>query len=139
MNEKVRFDFSVLNEDYISAGKASSEIKKYLNQLGLDNKLVRRIAIASYEAEINLVIHSLGGRLLLEIDDKNISLTSTDKGPGIENIELAMTPGFSTAGAKARELGFGAGMGLPNMKKNADTFSIESCKEGTKIKMIYHF
>jgi len=138
MNDVISFEFDVIKEDYLNAGKASSNIKKYLHQLGLDNMLIRRIAIASYEAEMNLVIHSLGGKVMIEIDHQTIYLSTKDLGPGINNIDLAMTPGFSTANNKAREMGFGAGMGLPNMKKNADTFHIESSSLGTHIQMIYH-
>lgn len=137
MNEIVSFEFEIINEDYINAGRASSLIKKYLHQIGIDMKLIRRIAIASFEAEMNIVIHSLGGKLYLEIDGNEIRLTSKDQGPGIADIKQAMTPGFSTANEKAREMGFGAGMGLPNMEKNADLFSIESSSQGTIVKMAY--
>lgn len=138
MSDVVKFEFDVISEDYINAGKVSSEIKKYLHQIGIDNKLIRRIAISSYEAEINLVIHSMGGKLLLEIRGSEITLISSDIGPGISDIDKAMIPGFSTANDKAREMGFGAGMGLPNIKKNSDDFFIQSSSNGTYIKMSYH-
>jgi anti-sigma regulatory factor (Ser/Thr protein kinase) len=137
MSEIVKFEFDILSEDYLNAGSVSSEIKKYLNQIGINHKLIRRIAISSYEAEINIIIHSLGGKLILEISDHEINLFSKDIGPGIKNIEQAMTPGYSTANDKARELGFGAGMGLPNMKKNADVFLIDSSPNGTNIGLKY--
>ncbi len=127
----IKFEFDIFREDYHHAGSASSDIKKYLNQVGILPQVIRRIVISSYEAEMNLVIHSLGGKLILEIEENLIRLTSADKGPGIQDIELALTPGFSTANQKIREMGFGAGMGLPNMKKNSDTFSISSNPKGT--------
>lgn len=138
MDELIKFEFSVYNEDYIRAGSASSEIKKYLIQLGIDRKLTRKVVIASYEAEMNIVIHSVGGHITLEIKRNQIILNSSDQGPGIEDIELALTPGYSTANKKAREMGFGAGMGLPNMKKNADDFSINSTPLGTNIQMLFN-
>lgn len=137
MSEKVIFTYQVIKDDFVNAGKASSAIKKILSELGIDSKLIRKIAISSYEAEINIVIHTNGGELIFEIEEEQVSLTSIDHGPGIMDIEKAMTPGFSTASQKAREMGFGAGMGLPNMKKNSDGFKIESSQEGTRIQMTY--
>lgn len=139
MNKSLKFEFSVYCEDYVQAGVASSEIKKYLHQLGINKRLVRKIVVASYEAEMNIVIHSIGGKITLEILHKEIILTSKDRGPGIDNIDLALTPGYTTASSKAREMGFGAGMGLPNMKKNADGFEIKSSVSGTMIKMKFNF
>jgi serine/threonine-protein kinase RsbT len=136
MNQ-VKFDFIIYREDYINGGKASTSIKSYLTELGLPPQLIRRIVIASYEAEMNIVIHSDGGTIKLIIDETKLVLLSEDQGPGIKDLELAMTPGFSTANEKAREMGFGAGMGLPNMKKNSDEFFIETSHTGTKIKMLY--
>ncbi len=133
----VTFHFNVKADDFFNAGRVSSEIKKYLSQLGLNQGLIRKIVICAYEAEINLVIHSVGGEIRLEISDSTIHLFSEDVGPGIENIELAMKEGFSTASEKAREMGFGAGMGLPNMKKQANLFEIQSSKDGTLIHMTY--
>lgn len=134
---KVMFCFKVKAGDFLNAGRVSSEIKKYLMQLGLNQGLIRKIIISTYEAEINLVIHSIGGEIQLEITDSMIHLFSKDMGPGICDIELAMKEGFSTASEKAREMGFGAGMGLPNMKKQSDSFEIKSSKDGTLIHMTY--
>lgn len=133
----VTFDFNVYHEDYHNAGVASSEIKKYLTQIGLNPQLIRRIVICSYEAEMNVVIHSYGGKMVLSIDDNEIKLEVTDTGPGIPDIELAMQEGYSTAPLSARERGFGAGMGLPNMKKNADTFEIASSPQGTIVRLAW--
>lgn len=131
----IKFEFDIYHDDYQRAGSASSEIKKYLAQIGLPPILIRKIVISSYEAEMNVVIHSYGGKLKLEIEDDRISLTSVDTGPGIENIDLALTEGYSTATQKVREMGFGAGMGLPNMKKNSDTLVIESSPKGSIVKL----
>ena len=128
--------YPVASGDYTRAGEASADIKRKLKQLGVNSTVLRRIAVASYEVELNLVIHSLGGELILEVDAGGISLTSQDVGPGIPNIEMAMKEGYSTASEEARSMGFGAGMGLPNMKRNADGFEIESeAGKGTRISM----
>ncbi|MBB6214916.1 anti-sigma regulatory factor (Ser/Thr protein kinase) [Anaerosolibacter carboniphilus] len=124
--ESLKLEFEVAKEDFARAGEASSNIKKVLRQLGIDAQIIRKVAIATYEAEINIVIHSDGGEITLYIYPEFIKIIAKDKGPGIENIELAMKEGYSTASNKVRELGFGAGMGLPNMKRCSDKFSIES-------------
>ena len=111
---------------YETAGEASASIKRKLKQLGIDSGVLRRISVASYEVELNLVIHSMGGTLTLAVDPEQIMLISKDVGPGIPDITRAMTEGYSTANEEARSLGFGAGMGLPNMKRNASTFDIRS-------------
>ena len=111
---------------YETAGEASASIKRKLKQLGVDSTVLRRISVASYEVELNLVIHSMGGTLTLTMDPEQITLISKDVGPGIPDIDRAMTEGYSTANEEARSLGFGAGMGLPNMKRNASTFEIQS-------------
>ena len=111
---------------YETAGEASASIKRKLKQLGIDSSVLRRIFVASYEVELNLVIHSMGGTLTLAVDPEQIMLISKDVGPGIPDITRAMTEGYSTANEEARSLGFGAGMGLPNMKRNASTFDIQS-------------
>lgn len=134
--DNIRYVFEVEKDDFERAGEASSKIKKMLRQLGLDSSIIRRVSIAAYEAEINLVIHSNGGFLGIEIDPETVTIYAQDKGPGIENVELAMKEGYSTATEKVREMGFGAGMGLPNMKKCADSFSIDSILgQGTIIVM----
>ncbi len=132
--EQMKYTFNVEKDDFVLAGQASSNIKKLLRQLGIDSGIIRRLAIATYEAEINIVIHSLGGCIELEIDPSYIRVIAADRGPGIEDIDLAMQEGYSTATDKAREMGFGAGMGLPNMKRNSDRFYVRSEKgKGTVI------
>ena len=127
-----------MREDYVTAGKVSTDIKGLLKQLGLPADILRRIAVACYEAEMNIVIHSDGGTVTFEIDDEGlIQLLFDDIGPGIEDLELAQKPGYSTASAKARSLGFGAGMGLYNMKSVASSFEMTSSKEGTHIRMTF--
>ena len=130
--------YQVIKDNYQDAGTASSDIKRTLKTLGIDRKVLKAVAIACYEAEINIAIHSDGGTVTFEMDDEGIiHLSFDDIGPGIEDIELALTPGYSTASPKARELGFGAGMGLYNMQSVASTFEITSSKEGTHIKMTF--
>ena len=130
-----RLSFNVVANDFIAAGKGSSSIKNLLKSMGLEPGIIRKIAIISYEAEINIVIHSLGGQLHCELYEDKITIISEDTGPGIKDIDLAMTEGFSTAPESVRELGFGAGMGLPNMKNYSDDFDIKSSREGTIIKI----
>lgn len=136
-NVAMKFFYEVHPDDFSRAGEASSKIKQKLKQLAIDASIVRRVAIATYEAEINLVIHSQGGGMEVFLKPDAIEVYVEDKGPGIDNIELAMTQGYSTASPFAREMGFGAGMGLPNMKKVSDAFEIYSEKgKGTYIKMV---
>lgn len=131
-----RQEFVIAREDYANAGKTSSSIKSLLKQLSIPSEILRRIAVACYEAEINLIIHSYGGIITLEIlDDGQVVLSFDDKGPGIKDIEKAMTPGFSTASKTAREFGFGAGMGLPNIKRVSDTFELKTSEQGTHLKI----
>lgn len=118
--------YQVKAGDFQTAGDASATIKRKLKQLGIDSAILRRISVASYEVELNLIIHSLGGTLTMEMTPRELRLISRDNGPGIADVEKALEEGFSTAGEEARNLGFGAGMGLPNMRRNADAFSIES-------------
>lgn len=128
--------YDVQAGDFQSAGSASASIKRKLKQIGIDSTVLRRIAVASYEAELNLIIHSMGGKLTLEMDPTRILLISDDVGPGIADISKVMQEGYSTASDEARDLGFGAGMGLPNMKRNADGFDIQSeLGKGTRIQM----
>lgn len=134
----LREDFPVAARDFVAAGEASGKIKRLLKKLGVNINVVRRISIACYEAEINLVIHSLGGRISLEVDESDIILTVADVGPGIPDIELAMSEGYSTASDDVRMMGFGAGMGLSNMSRNADKFDIQSqVGVGTTITMVF--
>lgn len=132
----MRQTFLVKKDDYDHAGQVSSTIKRTLKQIGVNAKLLRNIAIACYEAEINLVIHSNGGEVTFEVDDDGVvTLKFDDVGPGIPNLDLALTPGWSTASTKARDFGFGAGMGLVNMKRVASDFEITSSPGGTHITM----
>lgn len=131
--------YEVRAGEFQTAGDASQSIKRKLKQIGIGSTVLRRIAVASYEAELNLIIHSHGGTLTLEMTPDSIVLTSADVGPGIADISKAMQEGYSTASEEARDLGFGAGMGLPNMKRNADGFSIESeLGKGTTIRMAFN-
>ena len=128
--------YDVSGEDFTRAGEASGKVKAKLRQLGFSPDVVRRVAIALYEGEINLVIHAGGGEIDVEISPEDIKMTLTDKGPGIADVEKAMTEGFSTATENIRSLGFGAGMGLPNMKKYSDEMNIDTVLgEGTTIFM----
>ena len=128
--------YTVKALDYTTAGDASATIKRKLKQLGVDSTVLRRIAVASYEAELNLIIHSMGGTLTMYLSTTEIKLVSKDVGPGIPNIEQALLEGYSTANEEARNMGFGAGMGLPNMRRNADGFAIQSTVGiGTEIQM----
>ncbi|MBR2722021.1 MAG: ATP-binding protein [Clostridia bacterium] len=136
MTEAVRFHFSVDGDDFSSAGQASVQVKKSLRQLGISPETIRRVSVAMYEGEINMVIHAGGGFADVLVFEDHIEIQLVDQGPGIADIELAMQEGFSTAPDNIRSLGFGAGMGLPNMKRYTDSMEIESkLGEGTKITM----
>ncbi|NCB33576.1 MAG: anti-sigma regulatory factor [Erysipelotrichia bacterium] len=127
-------EYIVARDDYADAGSASSQIKETLKHIGVDTRMLRRISVASYEAEINMIIHAWGGVITMNLyDDGSVSMEFKDPGPGIPDLEKAMTPGWSTADQKARELGFGAGMGLPNIKRVADKFDIKSSSDGTTL------
>lgn len=140
MAEAVRFHFDVDGENFTMAGQASVAVKKNLRQLGVSPETIRRVSIAMYEGEINMVIHAGGGEADVFVYEDSIEIVLTDKGPGIPNVELAMQEGFSTAPDKIRSLGFGAGMGLPNMKRYTDDMVIETALgEGTKITMRVNF
>ncbi len=129
--------FEIKGGDFGNAGKASTTIKEILQEIGIDSSIIIRASIASYEAEMNVVMYAQRGSLTLSITPEKIHLKVEDEGPGIENIELAMQEGFSTATDKMREMGFGAGMGLPNIKKNADKFEITSKPgKGTSLDII---
>ena len=139
MNQSgLHYHYVVPGDDFSQAGAASNAVKQILKQLGLDPQTVRKMSIALYEGEINMVIHAGGGEIDVDIDDEKITAVLTDHGPGIENVELAMQDGWSTATEQVRGLGFGAGMGLPNMKRNADGFDIVSAVGvGTHITMTF--
>ncbi len=132
----MEFNFNLEGGNFSRAGTASSEVKKILKQLNVDPGLIKRIVVALYEAEVNVVAHAWEGIMNVVFDGKSIVVTITDKGPGISDINLAMQEGYSTASPEVREMGFGAGMGLPNMKKNCDKLNIESTVNvGTKVTM----
>ena len=136
MNEPLTFTYPVDGEDFTSAGQASVRVKKNLRALGIDPEIIRRVSIAMYEGEINMVIHAHGGVATVTVDEENITIILDDKGPGIEDVEKAMQEGFSTAPDNVRSLGFGAGMGLPNMKRYSDNMIINSLPGvGTTITM----
>ncbi|MBQ2824767.1 MAG: ATP-binding protein [Clostridia bacterium] len=136
MSDLLTFHFDVDGDDFTSAGQASVQIKKSLRQLGIAPDTIRRVSIAMYEGEINMVIHAGGGEADVSVSEDEIIIVLTDHGPGIPNIEQAMQEGFSTAPDAIRSLGFGAGMGLPNMKRYTDYMNIESeVGKGTTITM----
>ncbi len=136
MSDAVKFHFEVDGSDFSSAGAASVMVKKKLRQLGYSPDIIRKVSIAMYEGEINMVIHANGGTADVEVFDEEIVITLSDRGPGIPNVELAMQEGYSTAREHIRNLGFGAGMGLPNMKKYTDSMKIDTVVgEGTTITM----
>ncbi|MBR4962010.1 MAG: ATP-binding protein [Clostridia bacterium] len=126
MHEPVKFHFDVDGENFSSAGEASVMVKKKLRQLGFSPDVMRRVSIAMYEGEINMVIHANGGTADVTVGDEYIEIVLADKGPGIPDIDLAMQEGYSTARDNIRALGFGAGMGLPNMKKYTDEMHIDT-------------
>ena len=136
MQEHLIFRFEVDGEDFTSAGQASVQVRKNLRQIGIDPETIRRVSIAMYEGEINMVIHAGGGVAEVGVYDEYIEIVLDDHGPGISDIDKAMQEGYSTASDNIRSLGFGAGMGLPNMKKNTDKLEIFSTPGvGTKIVM----
>lgn len=136
MSESIRLHYVVPGDDFTRAGAASGDVKRMLKQLGISPTVIRNVAIAMYEGEINMVIHAGGGEIDVEITEDKIIMILADQGPGIENVELAMKEGYSTAPDNIRSLGFGAGMGLPNIKKYSDTFEIETEKGvGTTLRL----
>ena len=124
--ECLKLEFDVDGENFSSAGNASESVKRTLKQIGVPPASVRRVAIAMYEGEINMVIHAHGGKAEVDIYPDRAEIWLKDSGPGIANIDLAMKEGYSTASDNIRSLGFGAGMGLPNMKKYSDEMKIDS-------------
>lgn len=125
-NANLKLHYDVDKKDFINAGEASSSVKKVLRKLGVNPECIRNLAIAMYEAEINMVIHANGGTIDVDITPEYIHVVLADSGPGIPDINRAMQEGYSTAGDNVRELGFGAGMGLPNIKKYSDDLKITS-------------
>ncbi len=136
-NRALKWDYEIEGKDFRNAGKVSSKVKEVLKELGFDPAFVRRVAIASYEAEMNVVCHAERGVLHFTIRPAALRIVVEDRGPGIPDIELAMKEGYSTAPPEIREMGFGAGMGLPNIKKNVDELNIVSTVgERTVVEMI---
>lgn len=137
MSEFLNFHFEVDGDNFVSAGQASVQMKKNMRQLGLAPEIIRQVSIAMYEGEINMVIHAHGGVADVNVYEDRIEMILADKGPGIKDIDLAMQEGYSTANEQVRALGFGAGMGLPNMKRYTDDMKIDTVVgEGTTITMI---
>lgn len=122
----MKVSYPVARGAFDTAGEASSKVKGTLKKIGIPPSIIRDIAIAAYEMELNLVIHSLGGELMLEVEPETILVTSQDVGPGIADIKLALKEGYSTAPENVRDMGFGAGMGLPNVQRHSHEFHIES-------------
>ncbi len=133
----MKIDFTISGGDFSKAGVASSEVKKMLKKINVDPKIIKRVVVALYEGEVNVCAHAYKGKISVDIDNKRIKIDIVDQGPGIKDIDEAMLEGYSTASEAVREMGFGAGMGLPNMKKNADEMFIESIvDEGTSVTII---
>jgi anti-sigma regulatory factor (Ser/Thr protein kinase) len=134
------YSFKIAGGDFSNAGSVASSVKKILRQLNIDHSVSKRIVISLYEGEVNVVAHAYSGIAAVEIDNEKIKITITDKGPGIPDIPKAMEEGYSTASPHVREMGFGAGMGLSNMKKNSDTMNITSEPGiGTVVELITYF
>ena len=137
MEDAIVLTYDISADDFTRAGEASSDVKRKLKQMGVDPEAIRKVAIAMYEGEINMVIHAKGGLITGEMTPQQIKMILADVGPGIPDVELAMQAGYSTAPDEIRSLGFGAGMGLPNMKKYSDEMEIDTrLGEGTTITMI---
>jgi len=136
----MEMQFHIEGGDFAAAGTASSEVKKVLKQLNISPMIIRRIAVALYEAEVNVVAHAFNGDMTVTIESDKITICIVDEGPGIEDIDQAMEEGFSTASDKVREMGFGAGMGLPNIKRNTDEMKLSSIPgKGTTIEIKVNF
>jgi len=142
---KIAFALTIEGNNFSSAGEASIRLKHALQHIGYPALLIRRIAVAAYEAEMNIIIHAHRGVMKAEITPETVTIWAEDEGPGIPNVELAMQEGYSTAPDYIREMGFGAGMGLPNIKRCADIFDIKThiekrgnIEKGTKIKIVIY-
>ena len=136
MDEAIVLKYEISPDDFTRAGEASSDVKGKLKQLGVSPEAIRKVAIAMYEGEINLVIHGGGGEAVVDVDPDRVDIALIDQGPGIPDVEQAMQAGWSTAPDNVRALGFGAGMGLPNMKKYTDEMTIDSTVGvGTTVRM----
>ena len=137
MEDAIVLTYDISADDFTRAGEASSDVKRKLKQMGVDPEAIRKVAIAMYEGEINMVIHASGGLITVEITPQQIKMVLADVGPGIPDVELAMQAGYSTAPDEVRSLGFGAGMGLPNMKKYSDVLEVDTTLGvGTTVRMV---
>lgn len=133
----MHFEYPIEGGNFLKAGSASSQLKKILKQLNVDPRIIKRVVVAAYEAEVNVVAHAYKGDIIIDIDTSRICIQLIDEGPGIPDIDRAMQMGFSTASPEVREMGFGAGMGLPNIKSNSDELTITSeVGKGTSVKII---
>jgi anti-sigma regulatory factor (Ser/Thr protein kinase) len=140
LDKPIEQSFQLIGGNFNNAGESSSQLKLKLTELGADENIIRRTAVATFEAEMNVIIYAAAGWLRYTITARRITIRIEDMGPGIEDTELAMKEGYSTAPDWVREMGWGAGMGLPNMKKNSDEFKIDSVVgEGTTIEMVINF
>ncbi|MEG1594877.1 MAG: ATP-binding protein [Lachnospiraceae bacterium] len=140
MSDSIHYEYQVSAEDFTRAGEASSDIKSKLKRMGVAPEAIRKVAIAMYEGEINMVIHANGGKIFVDIRPNQVEMQLKDNGPGIPNIDQAMQEGFSTAPEQILSLGFGAGMGLPNMRNNTDEMHIDSTLGmGTTVTMRVNF
>lgn len=140
LNNTIEGSFQLIGGNFVNAGEASTQLKVKLLELGVKEEIVRRVTIATFEAEMNVIIYAAAGSLHYNITSDYISIKIEDMGPGIEDIKLAMQEGYSTAPDWVREMGWGAGMGLPNMKKNSNKFNIDTVVgEGTTIEMVVNF
>ena len=140
MGAPVCLEYRIEGNDYMEAGSASNNIKNTLKMLGINSDVCRRAAVVLYEAEMNLVIHGGGGTILAKISSDQVEIQTIDEGPGLADISRAIEEGYTTASDQAREMGFGAGMGLPNIKRNADEFELESeVGKGTKLRTVLKF
>jgi serine/threonine-protein kinase RsbT len=136
----MHFEYNIEGGDFSTAGTISSNVKKFLKQLNVDSSIIKRTVVALYEAEVNVVAHAHRGQVQVDYFEDKIQIQIIDEGPGIMDIDKAMQAGFSTASPKVREMGFGAGMGLPNMKNNTDELVVESeVGIGTTVKMVNYF
>jgi anti-sigma regulatory factor (Ser/Thr protein kinase) len=136
----MHLEYQVFEADFVNAGAASSAIKKTLKQLNVNPQIVKRVVVALYEAEVNAIAHAYGGMIYADIEADKIIVKVVDKGPGIPDIEWAMQEGNSTASPEVRNMGFGAGMGLPNIRKNVDRLDVQSTVGvGTTVEMEVHF
>lgn len=136
----MQLKYKIAGGDFANAGNAASSLKKVLRQLNLSPEIIKKIVISVYEGEVNIVAHAYAGEITIDIDKEKLRILLKDSGPGIPDIDKAMEAGFSTASPQVREMGFGAGMGLPNIKKNSDILNIRSVPgEGTELELITYF